>query len=63
MADIITIGENFAVEDRFNHDALKSGANPIKIKTDQSHTTTKIINSIIEKHSSDEYQVLPRSSH
>lgn len=50
QADIVTIGQNYAIEERVKFDAEKAGAKLIKIDTDQRYSTSSIINKIIGKY-------------
>lgn len=50
MADIITIGQNYAIDNEIRSDSTKAGSRLIKFDTDQRYTTTKIIDSILSKY-------------
>jgi bifunctional ADP-heptose synthase (sugar kinase/adenylyltransferase) len=51
LPDIITIGNEYPVEDRIGYDSAQAGATLIKVDTWQEPKTSSIIDKIIEKYS------------
>lgn len=50
MTDIVTIGINYAIEERTKKITSKTGTQLIKIETDQRYSTTSIVNKIASEH-------------
>lgn len=62
MVDVLTIGKTFAFKDKIDYEASKSGATLINIDTDQSHSTTRIIESIITASREDDFREVPKDN-